>query len=170
MGLVKRDLDGNVARSSLLVPFERNDGGGQFRGGWPRRIREWIPALNAVRARGHARLNPAVKFTGLPGHRAAHPFDRTRNWLAIETPSGIPLYVLCIREYRVGTAYRTRCILGIRFKSPILNVTVGVPRTLISKHPLKSILKFIFYVTGVYRRATWSYKSNCKSAFNVTRL
>lgn len=49
-------------------------------------------------ARGRAHLNPAVKFTGLPGHRAACPFDCTGNWLPIETPSGIPLYVLCIRE------------------------------------------------------------------------
>lgn len=108
MGLVKRGLDGNVARSSLLVPFERNDGG-QFRGGWPRAGF----ALNAVRARGRARLNPAVRFTGLPGHRAAHPFDRAHNWLAIETPSGIPLYVLCIRGSRSGRPIGLVASLGL---------------------------------------------------------
>lgn len=111
---------GNVARSGLLVPFERNDDGRQSRGGWPRRFANGF-ALNAERAaRGRARLNPAVKFTGLPGHRAAHPFDCAGNWLPIETPSGIPLYVLCIRASRSrDSAYRTGCILGIRFKPPI---------------------------------------------------
>lgn len=67
----------------------------QFRGERPREFTNGF-ALNAVRARGRTRLNPAVKFTGLPGHRAA--FDCVGNWLPIETPSGIPLYVLCIRE------------------------------------------------------------------------
>ncbi|KYN33988.1 hypothetical protein ALC56_11802 [Trachymyrmex septentrionalis] len=39
---------------------------------------------------------------GLLGCRATvpRPFDCAGNWLPIETPSGIPLYVLCIREPR----------------------------------------------------------------------
>lgn len=45
------------------------------------RIREWIHLKCSTRSRPRAHLNPAVKFIGLPGHRAARPFDCTGNWL-----------------------------------------------------------------------------------------
>lgn len=45
---------------------------------------------------------------------------------------GILLYVFCIR---VGTAYRTRRILGIRFKLPIRMLRPACPARLLASFP-----------------------------------